>query len=207
MPITPAPDDLEAQLADLGSLYGPPQRVQVVLSGGPFDPLDAPDRYGEICMVLRRPHGTLLTAIKTFYPSGSFRLLTGGVQHGELIHEALLREVAEETSLQVRVQRFLAAIEYRLPQPGQPDWHFATFAFVLDEIGGELAMNDPDEHHAAFREISIAELPQLAANLEAVPDQFDPRIRGVWRDWGRFRAVVHRVVHPLLTTEPPHHDD
>jgi ADP-ribose pyrophosphatase YjhB (NUDIX family) len=193
---------LEAQLNQLARMYGPPQRIQIELQGGPFDPLDAPDRYGEICMVLRRPHGTLLTAIKTFYPSGSFRLLTGGVKHGELIHDALLREVAEETNLHVRVQRFLAAIEYRLPQPGQPDWRFATFAFLLDEISGELAMNDPEEQHAAFREISIAELPQLAANLEAVPNQYDPQIHGVWRDWGRFRAVVHRVVYNTLTTEP-----
>ncbi|GAB4129969.1 MAG: NUDIX hydrolase [Roseiflexaceae bacterium] len=193
---------LETQLADLARWYGSPQRLQIELHGGPFDPLDAADRYGEICMVLRRPHGTLLTAIKTFYPSGSFRLLTGGVKHGELIHDALLREVAEETNLHVRVQRFLAAIEYRLPQSGRPDRRFATFAFLLDEIGGELAMNDPDEQHAAFREISIAELPQLAADLEAAPDQYDPQIRGVWRDWGRFRAVVHRVVHAILTTEP-----
>ena len=69
-------------------------------------------------MVVRRPNGKLITAKKTFYPPGAFRLLTGGVGHGELIAAALLREVAEETGLDVVVRRFLAVIEYQLREMG-----------------------------------------------------------------------------------------
>ena len=105
---------IETEIADLAARYGQPRRVAVELAGAPFSPLILEDRHGEVCMVVRRPNGKLITAIKTFYPAGAFRLLTGGVSHGEPIAEALLREVAEETELAVVVRRFLAVIEYHL---------------------------------------------------------------------------------------------
>src|SRR5215207_850949 len=103
----------ETEIADLAARYGSPRRVTAALDGGQFSPLTMEDRYGEVCMVVRRPNGRLITAKKTFYPAGAFRLLSGGVGHGELIAAALLREVAEETGLDVVVRRFLAVIEYQ----------------------------------------------------------------------------------------------
>ena len=187
--------EIETEIAELAARHGAPRRVAAELSGAPFDPLAMPDRYGEVCMVIRRPSGKLITAIKTFYPPGAFRLLTGGVHHGERIGDALLREVAEETGLTVAVRQFLAVIEYQLAgYPGQ----FATFAFLLDELGGTLAAQDASEQIGAFRDLAVAELTDLAALLEQAPDRHDPQIAGSWRDWGRFRAVVHRVVHEAL---------
>lgn len=189
----PLPPRVEAEIASLADRYGAPRRVTVQLEGPPFDPIGQSDRYGEVCMVVRRPNGTLLTAIKTFYPPGAFRLLTGGVGHGERIEAALLREVAEETGLDVAVRRFLAVIEYRHKQQ-----EFTTFAFLLDETGGTLGVNDPAEQIASFREVVVSELPVLAGALEAAPDHYDAEINGRWRDWGCFRAVVHRVVYEAL---------
>jgi len=34
--------------------------------------------------------------------------------------------------------------------------------------------------------------------LEHVTDSYDEKIEGKWRDWGVFRAVVHRVVFDVL---------
>src|SRR3954454_11677714 len=109
--LTPA---TETEIADLAARYSPPRRVTAGLDSWEFDPLTMTDRYGEVCMVVRRPNGKLITAKKTFYPAGAFRLLTGGVEHGELIAAALLREVAEETGLDVVVRCFLAVIEYQV---------------------------------------------------------------------------------------------
>jgi ADP-ribose pyrophosphatase YjhB (NUDIX family) len=226
--------EIEAEIAALAACYGEPRRVNAVLSGAPFDPLIMTDRFGEVCMVIRRPGGTLLTAIKTFYPPGAYRLLTGGVGHGEPIEAGLLREVDEETGLEVVVQRFLAVIEYhlessvvrsplsvaeqevlplsdnrqpttdneRLTQQATDNTHrgytFVTFVFLLDEIGGMLGPRDPEERIGSFREIEVAELPVLAATLDRINAAFDPQIGGSWSDWGRFRAVVHRVVYDLL---------
>lgn len=195
--MTPA---IEAQIAALSARYGVPERVTADLEGRPFDPLDRMDRYGEVCMAIRRPSGRLLTAIKTFYPPGCYRLLTGGVSHGEAIADALLREVDEETGLTVAVRRFLAVVEYRLIEQPTPGPHFATFAFLLDEVGGVLEVRDPHERHADFREVEIAELPGIADRLAAAPAGFDSEIGGSWHDWGRFRAVIHRVVHTILNS-------
>ena len=186
---------VEQEITELAARYGPPRRVSAELEGGPFDPLIMTDRYGEVCMAIRRPDGKLISAIKTFYPPGAFRLLTGGVQHGEPIAEALAREVAEETGLDTIVRRFLAVIEYRL---ARGEYSFATFAFLLEEVGGTLAVQDPNEQIGAFRELAIDELPAQAEFLARLPDTVDVRIAGSWRDWGRFRAVVHRVVYAAM---------
>src|SRR5215207_3356578 len=214
----------ETEIADLAARYGSPRRVTAALDGGQFSPLTMEDRYGEVCMVVRRPDGRLITAKKTFYPAGAFRLLTGGVSHGELIAAALLREVAEETGLDVVVRRFLAVIEYQqgarqgdkekgrqgseqffpsplLPCAPAPDLPFATFAFLLDETGGRLQAHDPGERIEAFHELAVADLPALAETLEQVPNTHDQEIGGSWRDWGRFRAVAHRVIYAALTSE------
>ncbi len=187
---------IETEIAALAGRYGQPRRTVVELAGRPFSPLILHDRFGEVCMVVCRPNGKLLTAIKTFYPPGAFRLLTGGISHGESIEAALLRETSEETGLDVVVRRFLALIEYRLPI--ETPYHFATFAFLLDEVGGTLGAQDADEQIDAFREIDIADLPAVAHTLEQAPATFDPQIDGFWHDWGRFRAVIHRAVHAAL---------
>jgi NAD+ diphosphatase len=185
---------IEADIHALAMRYGTPHRIVAPLDGASFDPVARSDRYGEVCMVVRRSNGRLITAIKTFYPVGCFRLLTGGVEHGETIEAALQREVEEETGLQTVIRRFLAVIVY-------PPQQFATFAFLLDECGGELGSRDLHERIAAFREIEVAELPLLAATLEAAPDRFDAAIGGNWREWGRFRAIVHRVVYQALSND------
>jgi NAD+ diphosphatase len=213
--------EIEAEIAALAARYGAPRRLAAALSGAPFDPLIRHDRIGEVCMVIRRPRGALLTAIKTFYPRGAYRLLTGGVGHGEPIEVALRREVDEETGLEVVVRRFLAVIEYHLEssvvhspwsgaEQGEPrttdngppttdNYDFVTFAFLLDEVGGTLGPRDPEERIESFREVVVAELPALATTLDGIGAGYDPQIGGSWADWGRFRAVVHRAVYQALT--------
>ncbi len=197
----PMLEDREAEIAALALRYGAPQRVTVALPDGCFDPLGRNDRIGEVCMVIRRPDGRLLTATKTYYPSGAYRLLTGGVAPGEPIETALLREVAEETGLEVAVRRFLAVIDYQAECVGQGPRPFGTFAFLLDEIGGELAAQDASERIAEFHAVWPAELPRLAATLEGVADEYCDEINGNWRSWGIFRAAVHHVVYAALNDQ------
>ncbi|NTU86389.1 MAG: NUDIX hydrolase, partial [Chloroflexales bacterium] len=156
------PEPLAAEVAALAARYGQPALVEAAIPDGTFDPLTKTDRFGEVCMVIRRPGGRLLTARKEYYPPEAFRLLTGGVAHGEPIEAALLREVAEETSLEVAVRRFLAVIGYRAPQTPAGTFAFYTFAFLLDELGGTLIVQDPEERVAAFGEVEPAGLLVMA---------------------------------------------
>ena len=96
-------------------------------------------------MVVRRPNGKVLVAIKTFYPRGAYRLPTGGIHHGERVLDALLRETHEETGLDTAVRRFLATISYRGRSTPNAAPLFHTFAFLLDELGGTLGALDTNE--------------------------------------------------------------
>lgn len=193
------PDPLAAEVAALHERYGPTTLIEAAIPNGLFDPVRMDDRFGEVCMVIRRPSGRLLTARKTFYPEGAFRLLTGGIRHGEAIEAALAREVAEETSLSVAVRRLLAVIAYTAPETPPGRHAFYSFAFLLDELGGTLAVQDLDEQVAAFGEVEPGGLAAMADALAALEHREDRAIGGSWRNWGTFRAVVHRVVGELLT--------
>lgn len=189
--------ELAIEVAELARRYGVPRRVSATVASQTFEPLSLRDRFGEVCMVVRRPSGCIITAIKTFYPPGAFRLMTGGIHYGETIEAALLREVREETGLDVEVRRFLAVVEYGGSHP------FATFAFLLDEVGGSLGPTDPAEQIGTYREIELGELPALAETLEQCHRLGTPERIGSWRDWGAFRAIIHRVVYEVLTGAGP----
>ncbi len=189
---------ITSEVATLARRYGAPRVVDSPIDDSFDDPIRKPDRFGEVCMVVRRPNGRLLLSIKTFYPRGAYRLPTGGIHHGERIYDALVREAHEETGLDVEVERFLAHIRY---QPaGRPEGGplFHTFAFLLGERGGELGAIDTTEQIEGWREVEPRALPDVAAFLDDLRSSGSVAIGGDWRAWGRFRAVVHRAVHAEL---------
>jgi 8-oxo-dGTP pyrophosphatase MutT (NUDIX family) len=193
--------DINSELHDLAERFGQPIVHRAELSSARlFDPLNNADRYGEVCMVVRRPGGRLLTAKKTFYPEGCSRLMTGGINHGEKVFDALLRETQEETGLEVAVRRFLVAASYHLANQSERPL-FYTFAFLLDEVGGVLECQDEHEHLEYFREIEPEELPARAEFLAHLPHGYSADLgngHDDWSDWGEFRAVIHRQVWQAL---------
>ncbi len=148
-------------------------------------------------MVVRRTNGRLLTIIKTYYPTGAYRLPTGGINPDERILDALMRETAEETGLQVAVNRFLAAIAYRTKKTGEQPV-FYTFAFLLDEISSKLGPKDLGESIEDYREIEPDELVSMAQQLSQLEPTVSIELDGRLRDWGEFRAIIHRAVWESL---------
>jgi 8-oxo-dGTP pyrophosphatase MutT (NUDIX family) len=194
------PAETRREVDALAARFGPPLVIDSPIPDQFDDPIRKPDRYGEVCMVVRRPNGTLLLSIKTFYPRGAYRLPTGGIHRGELIFDALVRETNEETGLQTEVRRFLARIAYHSvgAPTGVPIFH--TFAFLLDETGGTLGALDTTEQIEDWREIEVAELPRVASFLDDLRTPGTLDIGGDWRAWGKFRAVVHRAVAEALAS-------
>ena len=192
------PIEVQSELAELSEQFGQPLVHYAQLDIAKiFDPLSSRDRYGEVCMVVRRPSGHLLAAKKTFYPTNGHRLLTGGIHPGEPVLAALLREVHEETGLEVAVSRFLVAAAYHLPEQRASPL-FYTFAFLLDETGGTLGCLDPDEQLDYFREIIPDELPERAEFLAHLSDDYSPDLGVEWSEWGRFRAIIHQLIWQIL---------
>ncbi len=189
------------ELDALAERFGPPLVVDSIIPDSFDDPIRKRDRYGEVCMVVRRPNGKLLLSIKTFYPRGAYRLPTGGIHPGEPVFDALVRETREETGLVTEVRRFLARIAYRAADaPGDAPL-FHTFAFLLDEIGGTLGAIDTSEQIEDWREVGVAELPRVADFFDDLRTAGTLDIGGDWRAWGKFRAVVHRAVYEALAPD------
>ncbi len=201
----------ETDLAGPDAVLGTPRRLTMLLRVSRlFSAVQArPDRVAEVVFAIRRPNGRLLLQTKTFYPPGAYRLPSGSIMAGEPVLAALRREVTEETSLQVTLLRYLAVVTYDIvvadgdPAETRPPT-FTSYAFLVQETGGELCTADRDERVAGFREIETGELAGVAEGLEALADSPNPTVRS-WGDWGRFRAIVHRLVWEILCAdgEPP----
>jgi len=146
-------------------------------------------RVAEVVLLLRRPNGRYLVHSKTFYPQGTFRLLSGGIKPGEDLLTAVKREALEETSLQVRIASFLGVIQHHFTWQ-EKSLPFTSYLFLVAEESGILGNSDPQEAISAYREVELAELETLAAELEALPP--------AWADWGRFRATSHRLAVEVL---------
>jgi len=189
--------ELDEEIALIAARFGEPRRVDALIRPF-FDPIQRPDRFAEVCMVIRRRNGKVPLSIKTFYPRGAYRLPTGGIHHGERILDALSRETEEETGLETVTERFLAWITYRpVSAPDAPPL-FHTFAFLLDEVGGRFHTRDLEEQIEEWLEVEPAALGDVADRLDRVASAPSNEIGGDWADWGHFRAVVHRAVHEEL---------
>ncbi len=188
------PQAWQTELVDLAERYGAPLMRGVESSAPEYLRQISSTRQAEVCMVVRRPSGGLLTMSKTFYPPDVYRLLTGGVEPGEPILGALRRETLEETGLQTEVVRFLAAVEHR----AEAVPCFASFAFLVHETGGSLGALDPHERVQGYREVAVAELPAIIAHFSNLGSDAHPAITASWRDWGRFRIPIHQAVFDAL---------
>ncbi|MEA3407227.1 MAG: NUDIX domain-containing protein [Chloroflexota bacterium] len=150
-------------------------------------------RQSEVVFLIRRSNGFYVTHTKAFYPEGVYRLPSGGIKPGEDILTALWREATEETNLTLHIEDFMAIIHYRFVR-GQEKLPFTSYLFRLQERGSHvLRSTDPEEEITGFKKSTLSEVGALAGELES--------LSGEWRDWGRFRAVAHRVVAELLTQE------
>ena len=109
---------------------------------------------------------------------GPFWALPGGMlDPGEDINEALIREVKEETGLDVEGSQTVAAVIWLRTSEGFPDW--VTFVCEPTSWDGELAVQDPDgvTLHAAF--VPVEEATKLLGDLHrGLGDPIVQRLRG-----------------------------
>lgn len=67
----------------------------------------------------------------------------GGVETRELPNEAVVREVKEETGLDVVIERLVGVY-------GKVDKDEIVFAFVCRDVGGQLSLSDEADRHCFF---------------------------------------------------------
>ncbi len=145
-------------------------------------------RMGEVVLLLRRGDGHLLLHTKSFYPTGVFRLPSGGILPGESVLAAARRESHEETGLEVEALRPLGVLSVTF-RNGRRSRFFYSW-LVLADVEGEPLPGDIGERISDFRWVPPEELAEVAGKLRALPPE--------WADWGRFRALAHEAARQWL---------
>lgn len=175
---------------------------------GAHQELFSDGRRAEICYLMHRgcPQDGLLLHTKTIYPTGAYRLPTGGIQPGEAALTTLAREIAEETGLelgdgpaQVRLQSFAGVLSYDLVHRRLGKvFSFATYHFLVEmPAGGIIVAQDEEEYIGGWEWRPAAKMAEVAAQLDAIGCQTP-----AWADWGRFRALSHRFVAAVYGATP-----
>ena len=190
-------DDLWPGMAETIARYGRPlvRALTLPVSADTMDDWqnERSHRAAEVVLLLRRPNGRYLVHTKSFYPTGVFRLLSGGIHAGEPLLEAAQREAYEETGRAAAVERFVGELRYLFVH-GERRRAFRSFLFELALGEGPLCPTDTDEAITAYRDVTLAELAEIATQLEQLPPD--------WGDWGRFRATAHRLALEALAQRP-----
>jgi ADP-ribose pyrophosphatase YjhB (NUDIX family) len=125
-----------------------------------IDPRAYPDRpYLAVSAVVVRD-GRLLVVRRARQPAlGLFTLPGGGVEAGETLHEAVIREVQEETGLSIAPVGLAGHREVLIrDKDGRTARHFVILAFAARWLAGEPVLN---EELAESRWIAPAELESL----------------------------------------------
>lgn len=109
----------------------------------------------------------------------------GGVEAGETPEQAVVRELKEETNLDIRVVRKLC----EMPLPGVTAGYARGVTFLAEIAGGELALGfDPEQEHwqdkflqaVSWRKLDAALLASVASILRLGTERIPYRSPFVW---------------------------
>ena len=188
----PRPMICETEVSLLAQHYGPPQRRSFNIQADEYIRAyrwrKESDRRAEVVFAIQDPTGKIWMHTKAHYPAHLSRLPSGGVGLAEGIYDALLREVEEETGLAIKIDRFVALLDYTFHHNGQQAC-FASYVFHLRSDGQPPVLPDTGEIHA-FRAILPSQLLQLTVDMR--------NMMGERRGWGQWRAIAHDTVYDYL---------
>ncbi|MBT3190650.1 MAG: NUDIX domain-containing protein [Anaerolineae bacterium] len=103
-------------------------------------------------------------------------LPSGGVDSGETVEETCIREVYEETGLNVRVTRLVGVYSDPHRMVEYPDGnkaHIIAMSFEAEIIGGELGISDETTDFGYFTLNEMDDLDMLLNHKERIADALE----------------------------------
>lgn len=123
--------------------------------------LHAPTHRVGAFAIIRDDQGRVLISRRT--DSGWYNLPGGGVEPHESAAEGLIREVREETGLDVEIGRLVGV--YSKPQK-----HEIVLAFEARIVGGAMQPSDEADRHDWIEPAALEGLPVLPKHAERIRD-------------------------------------
>jgi len=156
----------------------------------PFDNLRYRDRT--VLIMCRDCKGKFLLGSKgDLYPKGIVRLIGGGVDKEESVHEAAIREIKEEMGIDIDESDLIDLVEVKV-QGRYQDQIYNTSVFVcfLESTKDDYVAGDDVHEIVSFTE---SEYRQLIRNFMALEDTKDARIGFSWKDYGKVYGFIHQA--------------
>jgi ADP-ribose pyrophosphatase YjhB (NUDIX family) len=118
---------------------------------------------------------------------GYWSLPGGAVETGELLEDALRREVGEETGLEIEVVHLIEVFERIMPgENGRTEYHYILLDYICHPTGGTLGAADDASRAEWFTEDEIA-----AGKMGEKITRGTPRVIAKAFDWLRANRPHH----------------
>jgi len=107
---------------------------------------------------------------------GSWSLPGGAVEAGELLEEAVHREVLEETGLEVKPVSVFEVFQRILRDANErPEYHYVVIDYLCKPTGGKLRAGDDVSRAAWVRREDLAGYALTAGTLPVIEKAFEQR--------------------------------
>jgi 8-oxo-dGTP diphosphatase len=135
--------------------------------------LHPPTHRVAVSAIIRDDAGQILVSRRA--DGGWFNLPGGGVEPDESVAEGLIREVREETSLDVEIGRLIGV--YSKPQK-----HEVVLLFEAHVVGGVLQPSDEADQHLWIDQATLDTIKLLPKHRERIEDALNAGPAAVVRD-------------------------
>jgi 8-oxo-dGTP pyrophosphatase MutT (NUDIX family) len=163
------------------------------LTAEPFENLKYRDRT--VLILCRDGKRNFLLGSKAkFFPEGIVRMLGGGVDKDEIVTDAAIREIREETGLKVSPLDLVELAEVKIEGTYLGNtYNHSVFVCFLNSAKDDYLAGDDVEEIVSYSE---AEFRDLIKRYSEIRDDNIFNLDGVtfsWGDYGKVYGFIHQV--------------